>query len=157
MPGDTGVEFLVELYRDPYTATCRKVLLTGQAGLEAMVRAVNFAKLDYYIGKPWNQDELVAVVRKLLGEYIRDHAPDPEVVPGLPFRTMTYTLLEGEHAANHPAIAALRAAINEGLPVGTVHRYRYGDLLIREGDLNDALLVILEGRVLLLKGYGTRY
>ncbi len=78
MPGDTGVEFLVELYRDPYTARCRKVLLTGQAGLEAMVRAVNFAKLDYYIGKPWSQDELVAVVRNLLGEYIREYAPDPE-------------------------------------------------------------------------------
>ena len=53
-------------------------LLTGQAGLEAMVRAVNFAKLDYYIGKPWSQDELVAVVRNLLGEYIREYAPDPD-------------------------------------------------------------------------------
>lgn len=79
MPGDTGVELLVELYRNPYTATCRKVLLTGQAGLEAMVRAVNYAKLDYYIGKPWNPNDLDAVVRKLLREYIRDHAPDPEV------------------------------------------------------------------------------
>jgi signal transduction histidine kinase len=66
---------------------------------------------------------------------------------------MTYTLLEGEHAANHPAIAALHTAIRDGLPVGTVRTYKYGDLLIREGDLNDALLVILEGRVLLLKGY----
>ncbi len=68
---------------------------------------------------------------------------------------MTYTLLEGEHAADHPAIGTLRAAIQNGLPVGTIRRYAYGDLLIREGDLNDALLVILEGRVLLLKGYGT--
>lgn len=77
MPGDTGVEFLVELYRDPYTASCKKVLLTGQAGLEAMVRAVNYAKLDYYIGKPWTPAELDLVVRRLLGEYIRQYASDP--------------------------------------------------------------------------------
>ncbi len=68
---------------------------------------------------------------------------------------MSYTLLEGEHAADHPAIAALRAAITDGLPVGTVRTYTHGDLLIREGDLNDALFVILDGRVLLLKGYAT--
>jgi CRP-like cAMP-binding protein len=68
---------------------------------------------------------------------------------------MTYTLLEGEHAADHPAIAALHTAIKDGLPVGRLRTYKYGDLLIREGDLNDALLVILEGRVLLLKGYAT--
>ena len=68
---------------------------------------------------------------------------------------MSYPLLEGEHSSNHPAIPALRDAIAEGLTVGSVHRYRYGDLLIREGDLNDVLLLILEGRVLLLKGYGT--
>jgi signal transduction histidine kinase len=68
---------------------------------------------------------------------------------------MSYPLLEGEHSSNHPAIPALRDAIAEGLPVGSVHRYRYGDLLIQEGDLNDVLLLILEGRVLLLKGYGT--
>jgi signal transduction histidine kinase len=68
---------------------------------------------------------------------------------------MSYPLLEGEHSSNHPAIPALRDAIAEGLPVGSVHRYRYGDLLIREGDINDVLLLILEGRVLLLKGYAT--
>lgn len=68
---------------------------------------------------------------------------------------MSYPLLEGEHSSKHPAIPALRDAIAEGLPVGSVHRYRHGDLLIREGDLNDVLLLILEGRVLLLKGYGT--
>lgn len=68
---------------------------------------------------------------------------------------MTPTAYEGEHPSGHPAFAAIRDAIAEGLPVGTVHRFRYGDLLIREDDLNDALFLILEGRVLLLKGFGT--
>ena len=79
MPGDTGVEFLVELYRNPYTATCRKVLLTGHASLEAMVRAVNYAKLDYYIGKPWPAAERPAVVRRLLAEFIHQQSPDPQL------------------------------------------------------------------------------
>ncbi len=78
MPGDTGVEFLVELYRNPYTAACKKVLLTGHASLEAMVRAVNYAKLDYYIGKPWTQEELTDVVSRLLAEFIRQHVPESE-------------------------------------------------------------------------------
>jgi signal transduction histidine kinase len=68
---------------------------------------------------------------------------------------MTYTLLQGENAADHPAVAALRAAVTDGVPVGTIRKYEHGSLLIREGDLNDALLVILDGRVLLLKGYAT--
>jgi CheY-like chemotaxis protein len=70
MPGENGVEFLIELYRDPFTATARKVLLTGQAGLEATVRAVNFAKLDFYIGKPWTRDELVEAVRQQMRGYL---------------------------------------------------------------------------------------
>jgi CheY-like chemotaxis protein len=73
MPGDNGVEFLIELYRDPHTATTRKVLLTGQAGLEATVRAVNFAKLDFYIGKPWTKEELVEAVRTQLKAYVIAH------------------------------------------------------------------------------------
>ena len=73
MPGDNGVEFLIELYRDPQTATTRKVLLTGQAGLEATVRAVNFANLDFYMGKPWTKEELVGAVREQLKLYVIAH------------------------------------------------------------------------------------
>jgi CheY-like chemotaxis protein len=88
MPGENGVEFLIELYRDPFTATARKILLTGQAGLEATVRAVNFAKLDFYIGKPWTKDELVNAVREQMKAYIT--AQKIEVQP--------YARLFGERA-----------------------------------------------------------
>jgi CheY-like chemotaxis protein len=88
MPGENGVEFLIELYRDPFTAVARKVLLTGQAGLEATVRAVNFAKLDFYIGKPWTKDELVNAVREQMKAYIT--AQKIEVQP--------YARLFGERA-----------------------------------------------------------
>jgi len=76
MPGDNGVEFLIELYRDPHTATTRKVLLTGQAGLEATVRAVNYANLDFYIIKPWTKEKLVGAVRQQLKSYVIAHERD---------------------------------------------------------------------------------
>ena len=78
MPGENGVEFLIELYRDPYTATTRKILLTGQAGLDATVRAVNFANLDFYIGKPWSKDELCAGVKHQMKAYILAHGREVE-------------------------------------------------------------------------------
>jgi CheY-like chemotaxis protein len=78
MPGENGVEFLVELFRDPYTAGTRKVLLTGQAGLEATVRAVNYAHLDFYVGKPWTKSALVEVVREQLKAYVTAQGLDPQ-------------------------------------------------------------------------------
>jgi CheY-like chemotaxis protein len=78
MPGENGVEFLIELYRDPCTATTRKILLTGQAGLDATVRAVNFANLDFYIGKPWSKEELCAAVKHQLKAYILAHGREVE-------------------------------------------------------------------------------
>lgn len=77
MPGENGVEFLVELYRNPYTAETRKVLLTGQAGLEATVRAVNYAHLHFYVGKPWTKPALVDAVRLQLKSYITARGLDP--------------------------------------------------------------------------------
>ncbi len=68
---------------------------------------------------------------------------------------MTSPPHDAAHGSAHPAISALRSAIAAGISVGSVHAYRYGDLIIREGEPNDALSFILEGRVLLLKGYGT--
>ncbi len=35
-----------------------RILLTGHAEREAMVRAINEAHIDYFIGKPWNEFEL---------------------------------------------------------------------------------------------------
>ena len=40
-------------------------------------RAVNQAGLDYYIGKPWNPDELRAVVRDQLTEYVLESGVNP--------------------------------------------------------------------------------
>jgi len=76
LPGDNGVELLVELQQKEETNTTRKVLITGQAGLQETVRAVNEADLKHYIAKPWNKNELVDIVKELLTDYVLDHVDD---------------------------------------------------------------------------------
>lgn len=70
MPGTRGVEFLVELANQPAHRDVRKVLITGQAGLEDTVRAVNEAHLHHYIAKPWKAEDLQNVVKEQLTEFV---------------------------------------------------------------------------------------
>lgn len=76
LPGDDGVSFLVELQKDPLTAPARKILLTAHAGIEPTVRAVNSANLNFYIAKPWRAEDLVAVARKQLTDYVLENETD---------------------------------------------------------------------------------
>lgn len=61
MPGDKGVDLMIEMQKDPFTESTRKVLLTGQAGLEETIEAVNNAKLNRYIAKPWKPEQILEV------------------------------------------------------------------------------------------------
>ena len=70
LPGVHGVDFLVELNEDSKTSRARKVLVTGQAGLEDTIRAVNEADLDHYIAKPWDDRDLQDIVSEQLTEYV---------------------------------------------------------------------------------------
>lgn len=70
MPGDKGIDLMIEMQKDPFTEKTRKVLVTGQAGLEDTIEAVNNAKLNRYIAKPWNPGELVEVVKEELTQYV---------------------------------------------------------------------------------------
>jgi two-component system chemotaxis response regulator CheY len=76
LPGMQGTDFLIELHDNPETAPARKVLLTGQAGHEDTIRAINEASLDHYISKPWTEQELHSVVREQLTEYVLDQVDD---------------------------------------------------------------------------------
>jgi two-component system, OmpR family, phosphate regulon response regulator PhoB len=70
MPGMRGVDFLIKTQANPAYAATRKVLITGQAGLEDTVRAVNEAHLHHYVAKPWQPEQLQQVVRDELTEYV---------------------------------------------------------------------------------------
>jgi diguanylate cyclase (GGDEF)-like protein len=67
MPGMKGVELLEIVDRRLPTTT--KILLTGQAGLDAVIEAINRAHLNHYIGKPWDETALLLAVENLLRQY----------------------------------------------------------------------------------------
>lgn len=82
LPGKTGVDFLVELAADERFSDVRTVLVTGQADQDDTIRALNVAGLDHYIAKPWQPEDLVAVVRDQLTTYVLQAGVDP--LPYLP-------------------------------------------------------------------------
>jgi len=70
MPGEYGVDLLIEMQNNPFTRNTRKVLITGQAGLDDTIMAVNRARLNHYIAKPWDPKELFEVARQELTQYV---------------------------------------------------------------------------------------
>lgn len=77
LPGRSGVDLLVSLHKEPATHGIRKVLITGQAGHQDTIRAINDAGLDRYIAKPWDNEELSSVVTQLLTDYVIEVGLDP--------------------------------------------------------------------------------
>ena len=67
MPGLSGDAFLATIHEIDRQAI--KVLLTGQAGLEDTVRAINHSGLNYYIEKPWEKQDLIMILDRLRTQY----------------------------------------------------------------------------------------
>jgi thioredoxin reductase (NADPH) len=66
MPGMTGIDFLqqgMKIYPN-----AKRVLLTAYADTEAAIRAINSAKIHYYLNKPWDppEEKLYPVLDDLL-------------------------------------------------------------------------------------------
>ena len=83
MPGKNGVDFLAELAADPRFYQMKKILLTGQASHKDTIDAVNRARIQHYLEKPWQPEPLLAICRKLLTEYLFDTGMD--VTPYIEF------------------------------------------------------------------------
>jgi response regulator RpfG family c-di-GMP phosphodiesterase len=77
MPGTKGVDFLIELEKNPETKAARKVLVTGQASHQDTIAAINIGGLDHYIAKPWQIQEFDSVVRRLLTDFILEVDESP--------------------------------------------------------------------------------
>ena len=67
MPGMKGDELLTTIQQQDQDII--KILLTGQADLEATVNAINNANLFRYIAKPWNKEDLLLTIDKGLHQY----------------------------------------------------------------------------------------
>ena len=75
MPGMTGVE-LLERTRAIYP-DARRVLLTAYADTEAAIRAINTARIHYYLNKPWDppEEKLYPVLTDLLDDWKAGYQP----------------------------------------------------------------------------------
>ncbi len=70
MPKMKGDELLKHIHVvSPKTL---KIMLTGQAELEAVTNAINYAKLYRYITKPWQPEDLRLTVKEALNSYLQD-------------------------------------------------------------------------------------
>jgi len=67
MPGMLGDAFLASIHEMDRQAI--KVLLTGQAGLDSTIRAINHSGLNYYIEKPWQKRDLLMILDRLRTQY----------------------------------------------------------------------------------------
>jgi len=75
MPGMTGVDFLekaIEFYPE-----ARRVLLTAYADTEVAIRAINTARIHYYLTKPWDppEEKLYPVLSDLLEDWKAGYRP----------------------------------------------------------------------------------
>ncbi len=75
MPGMQGTEFLTEAAR--IFPRAKRVLLTAYADTNAAIDAINSARTDFYLLKPWSPPEqnLYPVVDDLLSDWMEDYRP----------------------------------------------------------------------------------
>jgi adenylate cyclase len=70
MPDIKGDELLKRIHAiSPKTL---KIMLTGQADVEAVGNAINYAKLYRYIAKPWQDEDLKLTVKEAIYSYFQD-------------------------------------------------------------------------------------
>lgn len=67
MPGMKGDELLKQIHElSPNTLN---ILLTGQANIEGVTNAVNYASLYRYMSKPWGEDDLELTVKEAVKSF----------------------------------------------------------------------------------------
>lgn len=69
LPGENGIDLMIGMTNDLGLSETRKVLITRRAGLEETVKGLNHGRLNYYLAKPWTQDEVAEVVREQLTDF----------------------------------------------------------------------------------------
>ncbi len=75
MPGMTGVEFLEQTMT--LFPEAKRALLTAYADTEAAIRAINSAKIHYYLNKPWDppEEKLYPILDDLLESWLEGFKP----------------------------------------------------------------------------------
>lgn len=76
MPEMEGVNFLVRAME--FFPEAKRVLLTAYSDTEAAIKAINEARLDYYLMKPWDppEEKLFPIIDDLLEQWQGAYRPD---------------------------------------------------------------------------------
>ncbi|MBF0240191.1 MAG: cyclic nucleotide-binding domain-containing protein [SAR324 cluster bacterium] len=77
MPDISGSAFFVELMHTIFTRDSRKILLGQDTNAHTLIEAVNSARLDYFIPKPWKTGDLLQTVVAQATTHILAKDPNP--------------------------------------------------------------------------------
>lgn len=161
-------EFLVQLHQDEFTRDTRKILFSGQMELERMVKAVNQARLDYYIQKPWETEKLRQVTIDQVTTYILSHETDilpyssvldterileaqvKRQIAKYQIGFLDYSQYSDEQLAKE-FTNALYQFFEGNDQTHACRKYSPNHYLTREGQPNDFLWVLAKGEVILTK------
>jgi PAS domain S-box-containing protein len=80
MPDIKGDELLRLIHQQ--SPDTLKIMLTGQADLEAVSNAIKYAKLYRYIPKPWQKEDLKLTVVEAIHSYLQDQKLTDEIIKG---------------------------------------------------------------------------
>ncbi|WP_428267565.1 response regulator [Haliangium sp.] len=70
MAGMTGIEMLRSMAeKEPGTV---RILITGYSDIDAVIQAVNHKLLHRYVTKPWDNDELMEIVKEGAASYLKN-------------------------------------------------------------------------------------
>lgn len=76
MRGMTGIEMLRQMsLEEPSTV---RILITGYSDIDAVIEAVNHKLLDRYVTKPWDNDELLEIVKEGAARYLKNAGIRPK-------------------------------------------------------------------------------
>jgi thioredoxin reductase (NADPH) len=76
MPSMLGVDVLTKITE--FYPIARRVLLTAYSDIRAAIRAINEARVDYYLEKPWDppEERLFPAIDDLLGTWQAEYRPE---------------------------------------------------------------------------------
>ena len=69
LPEESGIDLLVSLNHDLGMLDTRKLLITRNAGLAETIKGLNEGRLNYYLPKPWESEQLTNAVKEQLTEF----------------------------------------------------------------------------------------
>ncbi|MBF0507781.1 MAG: response regulator [Deltaproteobacteria bacterium] len=105
MPKMNGIDFLISAKKMVPNAAC--IMLTGYADKENAIKAINDVGLYHYVEKPWDNDELLMIVRNaaersdLISELQRKYAEIQQAYVGTIYRLATVAEIFDENTFSH--------------------------------------------------------